>query len=371
MYKVIVFIFLILQIISIKASNYITTLQVLDDDSIISGKLLSNDNNFMVIAPDHKTIKNVSISLTGKTKFNPNGTNYNNVYVNPVNPKEMYASIAGIQGGFYYSINEGMSWSELHVKNQYDYYPSYYIDIDIDPYNFNKIYIKTVNGKIYSSNDGGQNFKNITKSLDGYFFSTKVKNLFVHPKKTNHLTITTDYGLYESNNYGKNWSLVNSRNDFEDIIKDINNDGTFYLTNKNYELEKSTDGAHTFTKINTDVKIFGIFQNNETGEKFASTYVLDKKGYISGMGVIKITESDNSLDIFIPIKEDQYITNISFNKNEPNKVYISDLNGITIFNTISKNIIENIKFDNKSSIKSSNFSKKKIKITDLKSVKNN
>jgi len=170
------------------------------------------------------------------------------------NPDILVAGTA--TAGLWRSINHGQSWyciskdlnvsSVLAIETQYD--------------NPDIIYFGG-NGKIYKSNDAGQNW-NITGQPSFNSVNHQVYSIVMFPGNNQKLLASTNYGLYLSTDGGLNWNQVINAPASGEYIGDIElhptDSSMVYAiynakqvngTNKITELYRSQDGGQTFASI--------------------------------------------------------------------------------------------------------------------------
>ena len=347
MKKVLLIVSYILFCLSLNTGIYSSSLQVLDDGSIVSGNYKSYDGSIFIISKDYKNIKKIPVSDDNDINESDSPIFYNLSFVNPKDPNNMYAIIyIHLLGpntiSFYYTDDHGKSWSKIEPKNESNKSFPYQMEINVDPLNFNKIYlIDRSTGSLMVSDNGGFNARSITKSLDGYFNYLKVYNLFINPTNSQNLLITTDSGLHKSHNYGESWDRVNASKKLRQVKQDINNVNIIYAITKDNKLLKSIDGGSRFQELDlVDANALNLFLDINTGKIFVETETsLDQE-----IGLLEIDSETGDLQQFIPYKKDKkYIMGIASNKIEPNKLYVSDEdNNITVYDIAKKTVIDKI-----------------------------
>jgi len=118
--------------------------------------------------------------------------------VSPVNPDIVYAIIeaAGDAGGFFRSVNRGVSWQKMSGHTAQG---QYYNEIYCDPKDADKVYsVETVS---QVTEDGGKTWRSIgnnKRHVDDHA-------LWIDPDDTQHFLIGGDGGVYESFDGGKEY----------------------------------------------------------------------------------------------------------------------------------------------------------------------
>ena len=114
-------------------------------------------------------------------------------------PNTVYAIIEAAQGkgGFFRSLNGGMTWEKMsgYVAGS----PQYYNEIVPDPVDPDRIY--SMDTFLQVTEDGGRTWKRLSvrsKHVDDH-------TLWIDPGDTDHLLAGCDGGLYESFDRGQNW----------------------------------------------------------------------------------------------------------------------------------------------------------------------
>lgn len=129
------------------------------------------------------------------------------IAINPVNPEAILIGLSN--GPLIRSDDGGNSWRLLENYND---------RINQIVWNNEAVYIVVRTTGVFKSTDGGNRFSSVTKDLtavtkgsDGYVFSTPVSTfnqLSIGRSSPNVMYITTDMGLYQSNDSGANWTQV-------------------------------------------------------------------------------------------------------------------------------------------------------------------
>ena len=119
--------------------------------------------------------------------------------ISPANSDVLYAIVeAKDERGLYRSTDRGASWTK---QSGYATDGNYYQEIIADPRNVDKLYSMATWAQV--STDGGKSFRNLgekSKHVDNHA-------LWVDPHNSGHLLIGCDGGLYESFDNAQNWDF--------------------------------------------------------------------------------------------------------------------------------------------------------------------
>lgn len=119
--------------------------------------------------------------------------------ISPVNPDVIYAIVEAAEGkGFYKSDDRGASWSK---QSDWVTAGNYYQEIVADPKDVNTIY--SLDTWAMVSKDGGKKFEQLGeryKHVDNHA-------IYVFPENTSHILMGCDGGLYESFDRAKTWNF--------------------------------------------------------------------------------------------------------------------------------------------------------------------
>ncbi|MDG2469549.1 MAG: hypothetical protein P8M80_09745 [Pirellulaceae bacterium] len=121
--------------------------------------------------------------------------------ISPINPEVVYAIVeaANGQGGFYRSVNRGESWSRMsdYVTGS----PQYYQELVACPHQMDRVY--ALDTYLMVSEDGGRNFQQLgeaDKHVDNHA-------MIIDPDNADHLLIGCDGGVYETWDRGKTYDF--------------------------------------------------------------------------------------------------------------------------------------------------------------------
>ena len=249
--------------------------------SIGSVSVSESDPNIIYVGEGEQTLRGNVSSGKGAWKSTDAGKSWsfiglNNtehisrIRIHPKNPDIVYfASIGNLwkpnkERGLYKSIDGGKSWKKiLYVSDK-----AGVGDIILDPNNPRIIYASTwemkrngyrmdsggPDSKIFRSNDGGENWVDISnhKGLPG--FPWGIIGITISPVNSNRIWIMIEAdngGLFRSDDAGETWEKVNSNRALRQrawyytrIYADTQNEDKIYVLNVSYGV--STDGGKTF-----------------------------------------------------------------------------------------------------------------------------
>lgn len=128
-----------------------------------------------------------------------NDTPVNNIVIDWYDPRVLYA--ATTSGAIIKSKDSGRSW--VAIKRFEDSVNK----VAISTKDSRIIFLYTVD-ELFKSTDGGKTFVNLSKGLKDYNFRS-FHDLVIHPKFSNIVYISGDFGLLVSDNEGKEWEEIN------------------------------------------------------------------------------------------------------------------------------------------------------------------
>ena len=249
--------------------------------SIGSVSVSESDPNIIYVGEGEQTLRGNVSSGKGAWKSTDAGKSWsfiglNNtehisrIRIHPKNPDIVYfASLGNLwkpnkERGLYKSIDGGKSWNKiLYVSDK-----AGVGDIILDPNNPRIIYASTwemkrngyrmdsggPDSKIFRSNDGGENWIDISNHKGLPEFPWGIIGITISPVNSNRIWIMIEAnngGLFRSDDAGETWEKVNSNRSLRQrawyytrIYADTQNEDKIYVLNVSYGV--STDGGKTF-----------------------------------------------------------------------------------------------------------------------------
>ncbi len=249
--------------------------------SIGSVSVSESDPNIIYVGEGEQTLRGNVSSGKGAWKSTDAGKSWsfiglNNtehisrIRIHPKNPDIVYFAALGNlwkpnkERGLYKSIDGGKSWKKiLYVSDK-----AGVGDIVLDPNNPRIIYASTwemkrngyrmdsggPDSKIFRSNDGGENWIDISNHKGLPEFPWGIIGITISPVNSNRIWIMIEAdngGLFRSDDAGETWEKVNSNRALRQrawyytrIYADTQNEDKIYVLNVSYGV--STDGGKTF-----------------------------------------------------------------------------------------------------------------------------
>jgi photosystem II stability/assembly factor-like uncharacterized protein len=141
--------------------------------------------------------------------------------ISPVDSDYVYAIVEaeGDKGGFFRSINNGLSWEK---RSGYKTSGNYYQEIVCDPVDRDKIF--SMSTWLHHSEDGGKTFKatgETGKHVDNHC-------MWINPNNTDHWILGCDGGVYETWDHAKNWHYKPNLPITQFYKVAVDNDAPFY-----------------------------------------------------------------------------------------------------------------------------------------------
>jgi hypothetical protein len=174
------------------------------------------------------------------------------IAVDPTNHQIIYAGSAGQLGhegcGVWKTTNGGQTWVPIS-----DSLPTLSIGaIAIDPTKTDRIYIVTADEGLYRYDDAGSTWTHMhagdlkirTNTTPGVSDRTV---LFINPKKSNVLYVTSDDGVLRSEDYGKSWQKSLDAGNASSLVMDPVDPKVLYAAIVGKGVYKAVDGGATAT----------------------------------------------------------------------------------------------------------------------------
>ena len=249
--------------------------------SIGSVSVSESDPNIIYVGEGEQTLRGNVSSGKGAWKSTDAGKSWSfiglndtehisRIRIHPKNPDIVYFAALGNlwkpnkERGLYKSIDGGKSWKKiLYVSDK-----AGVGDIILDPNNPRIIYASTwqmkrngyrmdsggPDSKVFRSNDGGENWIDISNHKGLPEFPWGIVGITISPVNSNRIWIMIEAdngGLFRSDDAGETWKKVNSNRALRQrawyytrIYADTQNEDKIYVLNVSYGV--STDGGKTF-----------------------------------------------------------------------------------------------------------------------------
>ena len=249
--------------------------------SIGSVSVSESDPNIIYVGEGEQTLRGNVSSGKGAWKSTDAGKSWSfiglndtehisRIRIHPKNPDIVYFAALGNlwkpnkERGLYKSIDGGKSWKKiLYVSDK-----AGVGDIILDPNNPRIIYASTwqmkrngyrmdsggPDSKVFRSNDGGENWIDISNHKGLPEFPWGIVGITISPVNSNRIWIMIEAdngGLFRSDDAGETWEKVNSNRALRQrawyytrIYADTQNEDKIYVLNVSYG--DSTDGGKTF-----------------------------------------------------------------------------------------------------------------------------
>lgn len=155
--------------------------------------------------------------------------------------------VGGPNCGVWKTTNNGTSWI-----NMTDGFQDLNVwSLEIDPNDPSKYWWGSNGGDMYTSNDGGQNWSEVSFPGVG-----NIERIVVHPNNSDIVFAVGYYGLYKTTNGGSSWTEVQSHTKGYDVEFKPGDPSVVYFSGTN--VYKSIDGGDSFFQLN------GGFTSGET-----------------------------------------------------------------------------------------------------------
>ncbi|HPI67317.1 MAG TPA: hypothetical protein PKZ16_02125 [bacterium] len=245
-----------------KTYDYGETWKTINEGTLDQKKVSLNtiDINRIALDPtDHKQIY-AGTSSRGVWYSNDGGGLWQNilsagtVYSLAPDPKERGILYVSLGTKVYKTLDLGKKWQSIYLETR----PKIAITaLAVDPAENLVVYLGTNSGEVYQTADGGESWKNITKTTG------QIKKILVNPKDHNIIyLLTTNNGIYKTSDRGLTWkNLKNNYQSTKDKSKNfsgalIASDLIFDPTQKDallyaskYGLLQTKDGGENWQPI--------------------------------------------------------------------------------------------------------------------------
>ncbi len=158
----------------------------------------------------------------------------NDIIIPEYNPNEIYIG----QLGIYKSEDAGLTWNYVAIEND----PLNRVtSMILDPIR-NRIYVVLWNYynseyDVIVSTDGGTSFERIGASLAG----DRIFEIIINPASTGQLLVTTETSLFETNNDGASWNLIEGPYKHPLTLELSSDHRTLFLGTHGYGVWSTTD----------------------------------------------------------------------------------------------------------------------------------
>jgi photosystem II stability/assembly factor-like uncharacterized protein len=117
--------------------------------------------------------------------------------ISPLNHRVVYAIVEAEQGGLFRTQDGGDTWEQLTMLNPR---PMYYSRVVLDPRDANRVYLLGSGRGLFTSDDGGRNFRDVFSGVHGEDHA-----LWVDPENPSRLIAGGDGGVSISFDRGVSW----------------------------------------------------------------------------------------------------------------------------------------------------------------------
>jgi len=166
---------------------------------------------------------------------------------------EMLAATRG--GGVFLTTNGGDVWTS--ISNQNGMFNKYILDIAVDPYNDNNLYVASNREGVFKSTDGGGQWKQMVTGLA----IKPLNGIKVSPAQPSLLFAGSFGGVFKSSNGGARWNESSNGImgvEITALINDLFTNNLLYAGTSKGGVLKSTDGGVTWVHINEGFTSLGV-----------------------------------------------------------------------------------------------------------------
>ncbi|MCD6162077.1 MAG: T9SS type A sorting domain-containing protein [candidate division Zixibacteria bacterium] len=266
---------------------------------------------------------------SGQNWFRIEGISYNSgihaLAVDPDDPDIIYLLVANSLEhgeGIWKSTDRGSTWINIHNNINST---GFGMDISIDPFNTNTIYLALDNtvlpsdsSCLWKSTNGGQHWFDIAPRPLSYPTITSVK--VSHCDRNEIYAASFRDGVFKSTDGGNNWQSINNGLNFKQIttIEIDSSSGTIYIGTYYDGIYRSTNSGESWQKISNNICSLGIIS-------LALDYHNSSSAYVAALnGFLKTTDSSQSWD-YVNMGDigHRWIYAVAYDKYLPENVYLS------------------------------------------------
>ncbi len=216
-------------------------------------------------------------------------------------------------GGVFRTTNGGDEWAS--ISNLNGMFNKYILDVAVDPYNDNILYVASNREGVFKSTDGGQQWKQVVTGL-----AIKPLNCIrVSPAQPSLLVAGSFGGVFKSSNGGIQWSEA-SRGilgvEVTALINDLFTPNLVYAGTSKGGVLKSTDGGTTWIHVNDGFTSLGVMDLLADPVAAGTIYA-----GVWESGIYKLTAGSNKwVEIGL---DDMEIRDLAIDKLNPAVIYVA------------------------------------------------